>query len=96
MSIAPFRALEDQAFGRPHHIAFIFGNEVWTYRRMLDETIRLARALVARGISQGDRIALHMSSGPELAVAYHARSRMGAIAVPINNRFKSAELKPML
>ncbi len=96
MSIAPFKALEDQAATRPHHIAFIFGKEIWTYRRMLDKSIRLARALVARGINHGDRIALHMANGPELAIAYYACFRIGAIAAPINNRFKAAELRPLL
>jgi acyl-CoA synthetase (AMP-forming)/AMP-acid ligase II len=92
MSFAPFKALEDQAATRAHHIAFISGNEIWTYQRMLDESIRLARALVARGINLGDRIALHMANGPELAIAYYACFRIGAIAVPINNRFKATEL----
>ena len=96
MSTAPLKAIEDQAANRPHHIAFTFGNEIWTYRRMLDEITRLARALVARGITRGDRVALHMANGPELAISYYACFRIGAIAAPLNNRFKTAELKSLL
>jgi long-chain acyl-CoA synthetase len=76
MSAAPHKALEYQATIRPHHIVFIFGNEIWTYRRLLDESIHLARALAARGISHGDRIALHMANGPELAISYYACFRI--------------------
>jgi long-chain acyl-CoA synthetase len=96
MFTEPLKALEYQASTRPHHIAFIFGNEIWTYRRLLDESTRLAQALVSRGISYGDRIALHMANGPELAISYYACFRIGAIAAPLNNRFKTAELRSLL
>lgn len=96
MFVAPLEALENRASVTPHRIAFIFDNEIWTYRRMLDEVARLARALVARGIGHGDRVALHMANGSELAIAYYACFRIGAIAAPLNNRFKTAELTSLL
>ena len=57
---------------------------------------RLARAFLARGLRAGDRVALHMANLPELAVAYYACFRIGAIACPLNIRFKTAELQPLL
>jgi acyl-CoA synthetase (AMP-forming)/AMP-acid ligase II len=39
---------------------------------------------------------LHLWNGPELAIAYHACFRIGAIAAPLNTRLKSAELDPLL
>ena len=57
---------------------------------------RVARGLVARGIRKGDRVALHLPNCPELAVALYAYFHIGAIAVPLNNRFKGPELKAML
>lgn len=96
MWVTPLGALEEQANAGPHRIAFIFGGETWTYQRMLDESSRLARALVARGIGHGDRVALHMANGVELAIAYYACFRIGAIAAPLNNRFKAAELTALL
>jgi long-chain acyl-CoA synthetase len=37
-----------------------------------------------------------MASGPQLAVSYYACFRVGAIAAPLNNRFKTAELTSLL
>src|ERR1700756_262832 len=52
--------------------------------------------LIEHGVRNGDRVALHMANLPELVVAYHACFRVGAIAAPLNIRFKTAELKPLL
>jgi acyl-CoA synthetase (AMP-forming)/AMP-acid ligase II len=52
--------------------------------------------LIEHGVRKGDRVALHMANLPELAVAYHACFRVGAIAAPLNIRFKTAELRPLL
>jgi acyl-CoA synthetase (AMP-forming)/AMP-acid ligase II len=72
------------------------GENVWTYARLAAEVDRLARGLVGRGLKRGDRVALHLPNGPELAVAYYACFRIGAIAAPLNNRMKHAELLPLL
>jgi hypothetical protein len=72
------------------------GKDVWSYARFAVEVDRLARGLIARGLRRGDRVALHLFNGPELAVAYHACFRIGAIAAPLNTRLKSAELDPLL
>jgi long-chain acyl-CoA synthetase len=52
--------------------------------------------LIEHGVRNGDRVALHMANLPELVVAYHACFRVGAIAAPLNIRFKTAELGPLL
>jgi acyl-CoA synthetase (AMP-forming)/AMP-acid ligase II len=78
------------------NVAFIRNNEVWTYGRLASEVQRLARGFVKRGIRPGDRVALHMGNLSELIVAYHACFRVGAIAAPLNIRFKTAELRSLL
>ena len=78
------------------NVAFSRNNEIWTYGRLASEIERLGRGLVERGIRPGDRVALHMANLPELIVAYHACFRVGAIAAPLNIRFKTAELRPLL
>jgi long-chain acyl-CoA synthetase len=94
--MTPIGALRHQANSRPDETAFIFGDEVWSYRRLATEAERLARALHERGLRPGDRVALHMLNLPELVVAYYACFRLGAIASPLNTRFKTAELRPLL
>ena len=62
--------LHHHAKNAPERTAFILGEDVWTYARLGAEVDRLARGLVGRGLKKGDRVALHLPNGPELAVAY--------------------------
>jgi acyl-CoA synthetase (AMP-forming)/AMP-acid ligase II len=96
MAITPTGALMHQAKLRPEGTAFIFHQEVWTYRRLADEAERVARGLAAHGVKVGDRVALHMMNRPEILVAYYACLMLGAIAAPLRTAFKFAELAPML
>jgi long-chain acyl-CoA synthetase len=95
-TVTPIRALMHQARSRPDSTAFIFHDEVWTYRRLADEAERVADGLVAYGVKAGDRVALHMLNRPEILVAYYACLRLGAIAAPLRTAFTFAELEPML
>ena len=94
--MTPITALRHHAETRPESTAFVMGKDVWSYARFAVEVDRLARGLIARGLRRGDRVALHLFNGPELAVAYHACFRIGAIAAPLNTRLKSAELDQLL
>ena len=94
--MTPTDALYRQANDHPDSVAFISGNDTWSYRRLAAEVERAAQALLARGLQSGDRVALHMVNRPELAIAYYACFRIGAIAAPMNLRFKTTELRHLL
>ena len=99
MTMTPTGALytlHHRAKIRRENVAFIKDKEIWTYERLAAEAERLAVGLVERGLREGDRVALHMANLPELIIAYHACFRIGVIAAPLNIRFKTAELKPLL
>src|SRR5215475_9701539 len=96
MSMTPTGALYHRVATGPENVAFTEGRQIWTYKRLATEVERLARGLVERGLQPGDRAALHMANLPELVIAYHACFRVGAIAAPLNIRFKTAELRPLL
>jgi long-chain acyl-CoA synthetase len=93
--MTPTGALYHRTNTQPKNVAFIKDQEVWTYERLANEVDRLAWGLIEHGVRKGDRVALHMANLPELAVAYHACFRVGAIAAPLNIRFKTAELRPL-
>jgi long-chain acyl-CoA synthetase len=76
--------------------AFVKDGERWTYEQFRTEIDRLAAGLLIQGINPGDRIALHLRNGHEIAAAYYACFRVGAIAAPLNLRFKTAELEDAL
>ncbi|WP_245286745.1 class I adenylate-forming enzyme family protein [Bradyrhizobium sp. ARR65] len=84
------------ARSQPERTAFIFQEDVWTYRLLAHESERVARGLAASGIKAGDRVILHMANRPEMLIGYYACFRLGAIATPLGTAFKFAELAPML
>jgi acyl-CoA synthetase (AMP-forming)/AMP-acid ligase II len=86
-------ALFHRATTSPDGTAFIYDAVVWTYHDLLTGAEQLSRAFLARGVRPGDRVVLHMSNRPEMAVAVYACFRVGAIACPTNLRFKTAELR---
>ena len=51
-----------------------------------------ARALTALGIGRGDRVALWLPNCPEWFTLFIAAARIGAIAVTVNTRYRSAEV----
>jgi acyl-CoA synthetase (AMP-forming)/AMP-acid ligase II len=95
-SSSPISILDEWVNSRPKHVAFIARDEIWTYQRLATEADRVARGFWAHGVRPGGRVALHMANLPELVVAYYACFRIGAIASPLNNRFKTAELAQVL
>ena len=96
MTMTPIGVLCQLIETRSKQVAFIKDKEVWTYKRLAAEVERLAQGLAERGLRKGDRVALHMANLPEFVVAYHACFRAGLIAAPLNIRFKTAELRPLL
>ncbi|MGE0153526.1 MAG: AMP-binding protein [Reyranellaceae bacterium] len=68
--------------------------------RPLSELVRAARRFAAGlakcGIGPGDRIALWLPNGFEWLIAFFAAARLGALAVAVNTRFRSAEVEYLL
>ncbi|CAB3750310.1 class I adenylate-forming enzyme family protein [Paraburkholderia solisilvae] len=91
-STSPLAALAARARVAPDKTVLICGSRHWTPARLLEDCDRLASALAARGVRPGDRVALHMLNIAEAVIAYLACFRIGAIATPLNTRFKTAEL----
>ena len=75
------------------HVALVAGERQWTYGELDDLTDRLAASLARLGIQPGDRVALQLANGHELVMAYYACFKLGAIGVPVNNRFAATEIE---
>lgn len=65
----------------------------WTYGRLNQESILLARAMIALGVGKGDRVAIMAGNCEEYASIFFATARIGAILVVINNMYTCDELK---
>ena len=64
-----------------------------TYRQLWDSTTVLARALLASGVGQGDRVGIWSPNRFEWVLTQFASARVGAILVNINPAYKAAELR---
>jgi long-chain acyl-CoA synthetase len=74
------------------HATLVFGRERIGHAELWERVERLAHALAARGIEQGDSVALLLPNTPDFAVAFLAVAQLRAVAVPLNPQFKKAEL----
>ena len=63
-----------------------------SYAQLLDESRRVAAGLSGLGVAAGDRVALWLPNVPAWLTAFFACAHLGAIAVAVNTRFRSAEL----
>jgi HIP---CoA ligase len=72
---------------------FVIGEDgaATSFAGFRDRVHRLARALMARDIEPGDRVAIWAPNSPEWMIAAAAIESIGAIMVPINTRFKGGE-----
>jgi long-chain acyl-CoA synthetase len=89
-------SLRTAAARLPDKPAVIFAAQIISYREFDLEAQSLALKLIASGTGPGDRVALHMYNGSELAIGYFACFYAGAIAVPINTRMKAPEIEYVL
>lgn len=87
-----FELYEKALRNSPDKDAIVFRGESRTYRQLDDFVRKSASALVGLGVKSGDRVAFFMENRPELIEFYLACSLIGAVAVPLNDRFQSAEV----
>jgi len=76
----------------PNKKALIMGNSSFTYSQLNILVNRLAYGLLSLGVSPGDRVALIAEDCLEYAVINYAVAKCGAILVPMNFRYKKAEM----
>jgi acetyl-CoA synthetase len=64
-----------------------------SYRELHADVCRFANALMAQGVSPGDRVVIYMPMVPEAIVAMHACARIGAIHSVVFGGFSALSLK---
>ncbi len=67
-----------------------------SYRDLLSEAERYARAFIALGIGKDDKIALWLPNRPAWLYAQYGCALIGAVAVALNTRYKARELAYIL
>ncbi|MEJ2593040.1 MAG: AMP-binding protein, partial [Candidatus Thiodiazotropha sp.] len=84
--------------GHGDRLALIYDSPVtdqkrsYTYQEMRDTVAKLAGAIAANGVGQGDRVIIYMPMIPEAAIAMLACARIGAIHSVVFGGFAAKEL----
>ena len=77
----------------PDNAAIITGDIHISYRKLAQQALRSAAALAELGVGKGSRVAFVFHPCPDWAVLHYALGRLGAIGVPINTSYMTAELE---
>ena len=80
----------------PNKAALFIDKQTLTYKKLLQESDRIASFLGVKGIKKGDRVAMILANSWEFIATLFGIFRLGAIAVPINTMLKSDELEYIL
>jgi long-chain acyl-CoA synthetase len=84
MMISVVDAFEAAARAAPGAPALAARDTVWTYRELASAVDAVARALSARRVRRGSRIALLLASSPQYVALYYGAMAAGRVAVPLN------------
>ena len=90
------RLVARQAAVAPAQDAIIYRDARVSFRALDRLSRKLARSFARLGVRAGDRIAIWLPNVPAWHVCLLACARLGAVAVAINTRFRSAELAQIL
>jgi len=88
--------LVDRAAAASDGDAVVFPRERITYPQLAAATERWARNLLGLGVRAGEKVGILMPNCLDFAVALVAIAKLGAVAVPINGRYKTSELRGVI
>jgi len=63
-----------------------------SYRELKEKARQAAGAMQALGIGKGDRVAILLPNGEQWLALFYGAALIGAVTVPVNTRFKAAEI----
>jgi len=76
----------------PAREAMVFEGRRWSFREFEREVDAAAKALMALGVAPGEKVALWMPNRPEWLFLMFAVLKLGAVLVPLNTRYRVADL----
>jgi fatty-acyl-CoA synthase len=87
---------DDMAARLPDREGLVFGAARYTFRQMAARIDEAARRLIAAGVRHGEHVALWLNNSDDWIFIAFAVQKIGAVLVPINNRFRSRDLAYVL
>jgi len=75
--------------------AVVMGDQRVSYAELDKASNKVANALIKMGVSKGDRVAMLLPNSPEFVIIYFGIVKSGGIAVPLDTKYKIAELNSL-
>jgi long-chain acyl-CoA synthetase len=72
--------------------AVVMGEERLSYAQLDEAANKVANALLGMGVKKGERVAMLLNNSPEFAAIYFGVVKIGAVAVPLDTKYKLTEL----
>ncbi|MGO1591498.1 MAG: AMP-binding protein [Ancrocorticia sp.] len=91
-----FELLEHSASAWPSAPAIDYFARQWTYRELLDESLKAAQVFAEAGIRKGDIISFAMPNCPQHLIAFYGAMRLGAIVAEINPLAPATQMKEQI
>ncbi|MDN3578328.1 amino acid adenylation domain-containing protein [Chitinimonas viridis] len=88
-----YECFSDMAAAQPGAAALVDEHGTMRYDELAIAAERQACRLAGRGVTEGDRVMLHLPRGRELIVCLLAISRLGAAYVPVDASYPEARLR---
>jgi fatty-acyl-CoA synthase len=86
------QVLESRARERGDAEALVTPKARFSYKDLLSKAKRAAAAMQALGIRRGDHVGILMGNDEHWLSLFYGAALIGAVTVPVNTRFKSAEI----
>jgi len=84
--------LEEAAKHYRRKTAIALGDRRLSYAELDEASNKVANALIKMGVSKGDRVAMLLPNSPEFVVIYFGVTKISAVAVPLDTKYKVSEL----
>src|SRR3984885_15900860 len=87
LAMNSFAFLAQAAARFPNQAALIHGSESLTYREFKERALSVGGNLLARGLSQGDRVAFCLANSPRILETIYGCFAAGPVIVPVYCRY---------
>ncbi|SDH17208.1 fatty-acyl-CoA synthase/long-chain acyl-CoA synthetase [Alteribacillus persepolensis] len=93
---AAHELLKRGAERHPNQEAVYDGTRRLSYAELEKESAALAQALLSLGVEKGDHVAVSLPNWHEFTVVLFTLSKIGAVIVPLNTKYKETEMEYIL